>query len=160
MRMTMKAFALALTLAVALASTITHATSLGLMTVKQPIYFHDSDGDVEIRILDVHVASSLAAPEAFYAAITLPFVPITDGSWKEPADVNIASRYGIRVSADGNDGANTVVTIDASKAKAPQDYPFTIEQVIDSVTTCVKLMTPIRPEDEQKLTLKVIQPKK
>lgn len=162
MPMTMKAFTLALTLAAALAATttITHATSLGLMTVKQPIYMHGSDGDVEIRILDVHVASSLAAPEGFYPAITLPYVPVTDGSWKEPEDVNIASRYGIRVSADGSDGSNTVVTIDASKAKAPEGYPFTVEQVIDCVTTCVKLMTPVRPEDEQKLTLKVIRPKK
>jgi hypothetical protein len=156
--MTMKALALAL--AVVLASTITHSTSLGLMTVKQPIYFHGSDGDVVIRILDVHVASWAAHPEGFYAAITLPYVPVTDGSWKEPTNINVAVQYGIGVRADGNDPDHTVVTIDASNAKVPKDYPFTIEQVIDSVTTCVKLMSPTRPESEHKLTLKVIQPKK
>lgn len=149
-----------LVLALALFSTVAQATSLGLMTVKQPIYFYDSDGDVEIRILDVHVASWKAHPEGWYAAITLPYIPVNDGSWKNPENINVAVQYGISVSADGNDPDGTVVTIDASKAKAPPDHPFTVEQVIDSVTTCIKLMTPTRPESEHKLTLKVIRPKK
>ncbi len=39
-----------------------------------------------------------------------------------------------------------VVTIDASKAKVPEGYPFTIAQVIDAVETCAKLMYPASPE--------------
>ncbi len=148
-----------LALALALIAVCAHATELRLITVKQPVYLHDADTDVEIRIMDVHVATSSASLERTVAAISLPFVPVNDGSWKEPTDINLASSYGIAVSANGNDPEQMVVTIDASAAKVPEDYPFTIDQVIDSVATCVKLMHPTRPESEGKMTLKIIPPK-
>lgn len=52
------------------------------------------------------------------------------------------------------------ITIDASSAKKPEGYPFTIEQVTDAVMTCVKLMTPIVPENERKMIIKVLPAKK
>ncbi len=57
------------------------------------------------------------------------------------------------------DSRDVEVVIDASKAAVPPRYPFTIGQVIDSVTTCVKLMYPAKPEEEGKLEIKIISPK-
>lgn len=139
------------------------ATSLGMLTVKMPLYLHGSDGDPMIEIADVPFVSAYAAPEATYAAITKPFTPPTDGSWKDKEDVNIASVYGIKVEAteDGEgDVLHLIITVDASEAKVPEGYPFTIQQVTDAVVTCVRLMTPIRPADEQKVTVKVLEPGK
>ncbi|GEP41287.1 hypothetical protein [Brevifollis gellanilyticus] len=143
--------------------TLASASQLGLMTVKQPLYMHGSDSDPEIEITDVPVASSGSYPESFFAAIHTPFTPPTDGSWKEPENVNMTSLYGIRVSAE-LDSAGDVelwkITVDASKAKQPEGYPFTVAQVLDATVTCVKIMCPYKPEDERKVTIKVVQPKK
>lgn len=139
------------------------ATSLGMFTVKMPLYLHGSDGDPLIEIADVPFVSSYASPEGTYAAITKSFTPPTDGSWKDKEDVNIASVYGIKVEAteDGEgDVSHLIITVNATTAKAPEDYPFTVQQVTDAVVTCVRLMTPIRPADEQKVTVKVLEPVK
>ncbi len=146
-----------------LLATLASASQLGLMTVKQPLYMHGSDSDPEIQIVDVPVASSGSFPESLFAAIHVPFIPPTDGSWKEPEDVNMTSLYGIRVSVE-LDSAGDVelwkITVDASKAKKPEDYPFSLAQVIDSTVTCAKVMCPHKPEDERKVTITVVQPKK
>jgi hypothetical protein len=139
------------------------ATSLGMFTVKMPLYLHGSDGDPLIEIADVSFVSAYSFPEGKYAAITKPFTPPTDGSWKDKEDVNIASVYGIKVEAteDGEgDVSHLIITVNATAAKAPEDYPFTVQQVTDAVVTCVRLMTPIRPADDQKVTVKVLEPAK
>jgi hypothetical protein len=139
------------------------ATSLGMLTVKMPLYLHGSDGDPLIEIADVPFVSAYAAPEGTYAAITKPFTPPTDGSWKDKEDVNIASVYGIKVEAtedSASDVPHLIIIVNASAAKVPEGYPFTIQQVTDAVVTCVRLMTPIRPADEQKVTVKVLEPGK
>jgi hypothetical protein len=143
--------------------TLASASQLGLMTVKQPLYMHGSDTDPEIRITDVPVASSGSFPESLFAAIHAPFIPPTDGSWKEPEDVNMTSRYGIRVSASEDSAGDALVweiTVDASKATQPEGYPFTVAQVIDSTLTCVKVMCPHKPEDEHKVKIHVLRAKK
>ncbi len=140
-----------------------HASLLGLFSVKQPLYLHGSDADPEVTFYDVPVASSGSLPESTFAAISLPFVPLSDGSWSEPADVNLASLYGVRVSAvddSSNEQQHWTIMVDASVAKVPEGYPFTIEQVTDAVVTCVKSMCPIRPESDLKITLTVLPPKK
>lgn len=53
-----------------------------------------------------------------------------------------------------------LVTVDASKAIQPEGYPFTIEQVIDAVVTCVKIMYPPRPADEGALEIVITRPEK
>lgn len=136
------------------------ATSLGMFTVKMPLYLHGSDGDPLIEIADVPFVSSYAAPEGTYAAITKPFTPPTDGSWKEKEDVNIASVYGIKVEATEDSGSeilHLIITVNATAAKVPEGYPFTVQQVTDAVVTCVRMMPPIRPADEQKVTVKVLE---
>jgi hypothetical protein len=139
------------------------ATTLGMLTVKMPLYLHGSDGDPIIQIADVPFVSSYAAPEGTYAAITRPFTPPSDGSWKDKEDVNIASVYGIKVEATEDSESEVphlIITVNVSAAKVPEGYPFTVQQVTDAVVTCVRLMTPIRPADEQKVTVKVQEPAK
>ena len=135
------------------------ASHLTLRSVKQPVYLIGNESDSNIHIIDVPFVSIYADPEWRFSAICKPFTPPSDGSWHDPDDFNLASLYGIKVSGTYVQGTPDVeVIIDASKAKAPETYPFTLDQVIDSVTTCVKLMYRPRPEDEGKLAIKVIQP--
>lgn len=139
------------------------ATELGIRTVKQPIYLHGADTDTVIRIIDVPYVTASASPEAEISAICHPFIPPSGKSWRNPHDINIASIYGITTDLvqDFNKKIpEGKVAIDASKARQPEGYPFTVEQVIDSVTTCIKLMMPPRPDDGYKLTIEVIRPVK
>jgi hypothetical protein len=134
------------------------ASQLSLTSVKQATYLHGSETDPAIHIIDVPFATSHADPEWRFTAISKPFIPATDGSWNQPHDVNLASLYGIKVEgASVADSQDVNVTIDATKAKVPEGYPFTLAQVIDSVTTCVKLMYPPKPEDDGKLVIKVVK---
>ena len=74
------------------------ATVLKLGSVKQVVYLHGSDEDITMKIVDVPFASSLADPEWRFSAVSKPFIPPSDGSWRDPSDVNLASLYGIVVS--------------------------------------------------------------
>jgi len=150
-------------LALALLATMVTSVSaslLGLTSVKQPLYLIGTDSDPVIRIADVPFVTRWSDPEWRFTAICRPFVPATDGSWKEPQDVNLASLYGITVvGTSRKDSVDIEVVIDASRAAVPPRCPFTIEQVVDAVTTCVKLMYPAKPKEEGKLEIKVISPK-
>lgn len=152
------------TILVALAFVVltAQATTLGLMTVKMPVYLHGSDGDVQIDIIDVPVMNASAVPESLYSSITYPFVPTSVSEGVKPENVNVAAEYGIKASMEEKGEADLphwIITVDASTAKRPEGYPFTIEQVTDAVVTCVKLMTPTVPDDERKVTIKVLPAK-
>ena len=135
------------------------ATLLGITSVKQATYLHGGDSDSIIRIIDVPFVTSYSDPEWRFSAICKPFVPATDGSWQQPRDVNLASLYGITVSGGQKPSSSDVeVVVDASKAKVPEGYPFTIAQVTDAVVTCVKLMYPTQPEKEGKFIIRVCEP--
>lgn len=137
------------------------ASHLGLGTVKQPTYLLGTEADSVIRIIDVPFVTAHADPEWRFTAICQPFVPAADISWKEPHDVNLTSLYGIKVMGTFKNGTRDMdVIIDATKAKVPQHYPFTITQVVDAVATCVKLMYPAKPEEEGKLEIRIIPHKK
>ena len=137
------------------------ATEIELRTVKQPIYLRGAGSASGILIKDVSFVSRHSDPEWRFNAISQPFIPPTDGSWQNPHDVNLTSLYGIKViGATVADSRDVTVTIDGTKAKVPEGYHFTIEEVIDAVTTCVKLMYPPKPEDEAKLAIKVLEPTK
>lgn len=135
-----------------------YGTALGLICVKQPIYLHGSDMDTQITIADVWIVSASSVQP--YGYINVPFVP-PSVTGKPGTDVNLASLYhiGIDTEEDGK-GNKMEVVIDASAAKVPDGYPFSIEQVIDAMTTCVKIMRPIRPEDEEKFSVRVVRHKK
>ena len=141
------------------------ATLLCVDMVHIPIYLQGSDMDVRISIHPIPYVLNCGATESRFSAIAIPFIPSGDGFWKQPHDLNLTSLYRIGVSAayapEPNGGVlkNLVVTIDASTAVRPEGYPFTIDQVIDAVATCVKLAYPSRPAGEGILTVKVVQPK-
>src|SRR6185436_3833095 len=114
------------------------ASELRLDSISLPLYLHGSESDSRITIVAVPFVSFFADPEWRFIALSKPFVPPTDGPWK-PHDVNLASLYGMVVSGTYKEGGmDMVVTIDASKAAVPEGYPFSVEQVIDAVVTCVK----------------------
>ena len=134
-----------------------HATQLSLRSVKQPLHLHGGDEDGGIRITDVPIVSFYSDPEWRFSAISTPFVPATDGGWKTPGDVNLVSLYGVKVTGTyAKNNRDIEVVIDASAAKIPEGYPFTIAQVTDAAATCVKLMYPARPEKEGKLLIETI----
>jgi len=137
---------------------VSSASELGLTTVKQPVYLLGSGGDTEIRIIDVPFVTLYADPEWRFSAICQPFTPSRDASWQDPHDVNLASLYGIKVTGTFKENSRDVgVIVDASAAAAPERYPFTVEQVVDVVVTCVKLMYPPKAEDEGGLEITVLR---
>lgn len=141
-------------------SSLAGGSSLRLDTVTQPLYLHGSDSDPRITFQAVPFVTFHAAPEWSFAAIAKPFVPPTDGTWKRE-DVNLASLYRITVSGGFKDNQmDVVVKIDASKAVVPEGYPFSVEQVIDAVVTCVKMTFPARPVDEGTFEIEITRPKK
>ncbi len=110
-----------------LSSQLVQSSELRLISVKQPIYLHGSDTDARIQFADVTVATFSADPECLYDSIATPFVPPSSGQYKNPPDINLASCYGVKVFATP-DGHDLTVTINASSAKVPEGYPFTVEQ--------------------------------
>ena len=138
------------------------ASGLQLSSVKQVLYLYGAETDCVMKIVDVPFASGYSDPEWFFAAISEPFVPPTDGSWKEPSDVNLASLYGISVRGtytNKKDSNDVEVTIDLTKAKVPEGYPFTLEQVTEQVKKCAELMYPYDPKIDSKLEIKVLKAK-
>jgi hypothetical protein len=130
-------------------------SELGLTTVTQPLYLHGSESDPRISLEPVPYVTSESDPEWRFSAICVPFVPPTRGSWRAH-DINLASIYRITVEGTyGEDGEDVLVSVNASKATQPEGYPFTVEQVIDAVVTCVKIMYPQRPSDEGALKISI-----
>lgn len=153
----MKTLLLSFSILVAMVCSRAPATTLGLGTLKLPVYLHGSDSDTYLTIIDVPFVAGGASPEWWVRALGLPFVPPSDQFWREKSDVNMVSRYGLSITCQvGNFDEDFVVTIDATKANVPEGYPFTIEQVIDSAATCVRLMYPDRPKGEGRLAIKII----
>ncbi len=156
----MKTILIALLLAFA---PLASGSSLSLVTIVQPVYLHGSESDSRITFQAVPFVTFHSAPEWSFTAISTPFIPPTDGTWK-PHDVNLASLYKITVSGGYKDNQeeqkDILVTIDASKAVVPEGHPFTVEQVIDAVVTCVKMAYPARPVDEGTFEIEILRPKK
>jgi hypothetical protein len=131
------------------------ASELRLTSVTQPLYLHGSESDSRIAFESVPYVTFASDPEWRFSAISVPFIPPTSGSWRAH-DVNLASIYHIVVDGTyAEDGKDVLVTVDASKAARPEGYPFSVEQVIDAVVTCVKIMYPERPLDEGALKISV-----
>ena len=135
----------------------TFGSILRLETVTQPLYLHGSETDSRISLEAVPLVTHASDPEWRFAAICAPFIP--PGSWRQPHDVNLASLYHIKVNGTyKEDGKDILVTVDASKATQPDGYPFTVEQVIEAVVTCVKIMYPQRPPDEGAFDITITRP--
>jgi hypothetical protein len=154
----MKLIVLALVLS---SAPLAPCSELRLDSVSLPLYLHGSEEDSKTSIRPVPFATFWSDPEWRFLAIATPFVPPRGGDAAKSSDVNLTSLYGIAVEGNYKEkGKDIVVKINASKAVQPEGYPFTVEQVIDAVTTCVKLMYPPRPLDEGALEIVVTPPAK
>lgn len=134
------------------------ATQLRIETVTQPLYLHGADSEPRIEFLKVPYVTFASDPEWRFPAISTPFIPAGDKTVPRE-DVNLASLYKITVEGTyKDDGKDFLVKVDASKAVCPEGFPFTVEQVIDAVVTCVKIMYPARPPEEGILEIVVTPP--
>lgn len=139
------------------------ATQKRLEAISLPVYYHGSDTDPKIETISVPYAVYSSEPEWKGAAMGRAYVPPALEANHQPGDVNVLSLYGITVSSDylvdeakRTSGPDVIVTIDASKAAQPEDYPFSIEEVIESARTCVRLNIP--EAGNRRVTVKVIDP--
>jgi hypothetical protein len=130
---------------------------LAILTTKQPLYLAGSGGGDEILIRDVQVVSLHADPEATFSAIVVPYTPPSDGSWKQPGNVNIAALAGIEIHCKHLDGRLTEVIIAADAAKTPKNLPFGIDEIIDATRRCVEK---VAREKGLKIAIKVDKPTK
>lgn len=134
------------------------ATQLRIETVTQPLYLHGSDSEPRISFQNVPYVTFASDPEWRFPAISTPFIPPGDKTVPRE-DVNLASLYKITVEGTYKDGdKDLLVKVDASKAIRPEGYPFTVEQVIDAVTTCVKTMCPAGPPEDGVLEIVIKRP--
>lgn len=107
-------------------------------------------------IRDVQIVSHNADPEVYFSAIVLPFTPPTDGSWKQPGNVNIAASAGIQIRCKHLDGRLTEVIISADAAKTPKTLPFAIDEILEATKHCVEKLA---SEKGLKIAIKVENPK-
>ena len=63
---------------------------LRLDTISLPLYLHGAESEPRIAITSVPFATFHADPEWRFTAISKPFVPPTDGSWR-PHDRSLIS---------------------------------------------------------------------
>ena len=134
------------------------ASGIQLSSVKQVTWLQDSDEDRGMWIRDVPFVTAGASPEWFFSAISTPFIPVSDGSWRKSHDINLASIYGIVVSGTYKKNNKDVeAVIDLTKAKVPKGYPYTLEQVTEQVKKCVELMYPYNPKVDSKLEIKILK---
>ena len=137
---------------------LAEASLLGLVTVKQPLYLPNSDGGAEILIRDVQVATSQADPEGLFSAISLPFIPPTDGTWKKPTNLNLVSLVGIKVVPRDLGKVGIEVLIDASSARVQSDTPFTIDEIITATERCVREVATGKSYSAERIVIKVLRP--
>jgi hypothetical protein len=118
------------------------ATTTSFILVKMPVCLSDESEEFPpIIILDVPVLRASGGPDIDFGYICSEYLPPSKAKWSKPENVNIAASYGIFISAKMSSTDQTLtLTIDASSAKKPEDSPHSIEQVMDAVEKCVKLM--------------------
>ena len=133
-----------------------HASELRLTFLHLPVYFH-SDTDPELTKLSVPFVTSYASPEAVLGAMSLPYRPHHDASWKTQEDINLISVYGFQLAYAPILGTKDYrLTIDASKAKAPKGYPFTVQDVLEKIKLCAPLN--YNANKDSKLVIEVVGP--
>ena len=98
--------------------------------------------------------TSYASPEAVLGAMSLPYIPHHDSSWKESTeDCNLITRYGIKLKFKLVEGTGDyLMTIDVSAAKVPEGYPFTIEEVVRSLKACALKTFPASEDSKLRFT--------
>jgi hypothetical protein len=134
-----------------------HASELRLTFLHLPVYFL-SDTDPELTKLSVPFVTSYASPEALLGAMNLPYRPHHDASWRTQEDINLISVYGFQLEYAPISGSKDYrLTIDTSKAKAPDGYPFSVQDVLEKIKLCAPLN--YNADKDSKLLIEVAEPK-
>ncbi|QQL44414.1 hypothetical protein [Sulfuriroseicoccus oceanibius] len=126
-------------LLVALAPLAAEATSPTLTSISQPMCFLGSAADTKIQIIETPKILNSSSAEFWVALFASPTVIPASGG-----DLNLISRYGLSVELieQAESGKITAIGIDASKAKRPEHYPFTIEEVIEATVRAIRAEFP------------------
>jgi len=121
---------------------VAQASTTSFLMVKMPVCLSDESVEYPgIIILDVPVLRAGGAPDCDFGLICSEYMPPSKAKWAKPDNVNIAATYGILISVQMTPADHALtLTIDASSAHKPEGAPYSIEQVMDTVEKCVKLM--------------------
>ncbi len=124
------------------------ATTPTLTSITQPLYFLGSAGDAKIQFIEVPKILNNSSAMFWITLFSDPTA--VDGS---DGDLNLISIYGITVemSSEDKDGRVTSITIDATKATKPEQYPLSIADVLVATEKAVRIEFP--DEDRTKITV-------
>jgi len=120
------------------------ASTTSFLLVKMPVCLLSETAEYPpIVIMDVPMVVAHGADEMHFGLICREYNPPSTVYWVKPYNVNSASIYGISISVEMSPNNQTLrITIDASSAKQPKDWPYSVEEVGDAVEKCVTLMEP------------------
>ena len=136
----MKLFALML----ALSSVVSFGSGTRWITVDLPTHvLHVDEGDSGGVTKLPCVTSSSTSFERQIGLMNSPYIP-HHTNWNIPADVNLISLYGIKVSGvfdlkNDPKSPKLIIVIDCAKSVRPEGYPYTVDEVVEKVKRCVKL---------------------
>ena len=100
-----------------------------------------------------------ASPEALLAAMSQPYIPHHDSSWKTTEDGNLITRYNVDLTSEPDpDTSDYIMSIDLTDASKPKGYTFTISEVIERIKTCATKNYPASPTSV--LRFEIIEPTK
>src|SRR5690606_35250455 len=116
-----------------------------LQSVSQPLYYHLTASDSKIQIMSVPKIFVGADRDQWLALLQSPTRASQDGP-----DLNLISRYGLRLSGESEPPHSIVpkITIDVTAASQPENYPFTIKEVMIATIKCVRAIFPDATETE------------
>lgn len=106
-----------------------------------PLHVLNVDEGENTQIVKVEFVTS--GENAQIIIMNREYIPPTV-SYEKPRDTNLITLYGIQISLQPQSGIDIksikkgTITIDSTKAIRPKHYPYTIEQVVEIVSQCVK----------------------
>ncbi len=135
----------ALLLGFLISTPFARASQPTLQSVLQPLWYHLTAADQLIQFMEV--------PKIFTGADrdqALPLIHSPTRVSEGGPDLNLISRYGLQLSGTSQPPHGIVpkITIDATKASQPENYPFTVEEVVLAAVKCIRDMFPNSAETE------------
>ena len=111
------------------------ASQPSLTSITQPLYFPLSAKDAAIQLIEVPKIFNTSA-EGFVALFASPTeVKGING------DLNLISIYGLTIELVSQDkeGKVTKIAVDTSKAKKPDDYPWSVADVTEATIKAIRM---------------------
>jgi hypothetical protein len=111
------------------------ASQPSLASITQPLYFHESATDAKIQLIEVPKVFNTSA-EGYIALFASPTK--VEGA---NGDLNLISIYGLSVELVSQDeeGRITKISVDNSKAKKPDNYPWSIAEVTEAAIKAIRM---------------------